>query len=152
MKTNYLFSLFVIFCCLLCSCNRQLFYVPIEISNNIPLIKVTMDNTEQWMLLDTGSQISILDSSQFRKTSINNKCIVYTVSGKDSIYISDTLYRIKMESFIVDEKLFVKDITELKSIIKNYTNKKIVGIIGSDILIKYDAKIDYEKRKLLLHK
>ncbi len=62
------------------------------------------------------------------------------------------LSRFKMGDFYIEKfNIILIDLNSIDQLYKNISSKSIWGLIGSDFLLKYKAKIDYSKRVLTLH-
>ena len=63
-----------------------------------------------------------------------------------------TLSQFKLGEFYIEKfEIILIDLNSIDQLYKNISTKSIWGLIGSDFLLKYKAKIDYYKRELTLH-
>lgn len=121
----------------------------LEKFNDLYLINVTLNGKKTKLLIDTGATKSLLDiskSKQFNfEYSLFNRNKYIGLGGLTDIYV---VYNYTIDSFFIP--FLGSDLEE----INNYFNKdgnKIVGIIGSDFLLKNGAIIDYTTNKLYLN-
>ena len=124
------------------------------LSTNHIIIDAAVNNVDGKFLIDTGASNSCIDLSKSKKFKLNfGKSDEQALSATDEIketYIS------KKNSLLIDE-YYIKDfdiiLFNMKHVIKSLLDKdkiEIDGIIGADILIKYNCSIDYKENKLLI--
>ena len=121
------------------------------------LIKVKLNNKVANMLIDTGASRTIFDKKKIKK---------YVKAGELRAHDSHAsgLGTNKMETFICTIDSFkigtlqiknyetgILDISHVNTSYKLLKLKPIDGVIGSDLLKKYKAVIDYEEKTLTLH-
>jgi len=123
-------------------------------STNHIIIDCFINNVRGQFILDTGASNSCIDynkSDYFNLTlepsnesasSATNKIKSIYLSRNNHLKIGDW----KSKSY----EFFVFDMNYIKTIFSDEENTNVDGIIGSDLLIKNNAKIDYEKKKIEL--
>lgn len=119
------------------------------------LCRIHIDNKEFRMLVDTGASLTVFDLSKSHLLSsnelINNKQTVRTIGndGIESKYL--VINEMRLGDIIIrDYKTILVDLSTFNSLYKQNHLPLIDGIIGGDILIKYNASIDYHKREMTL--
>jgi hypothetical protein len=119
------------------------------------LCRVHIMDKEFRMLIDTGASQTIFDIKKTKKISqnipeSNNQRI--TTLGVDNIESKYVLIdNIRIGDIVIENyKTILLDISDLNNHFKNNYFPEIDGIIGGDILMKYNAIIDYKKRTLTL--
>ena len=131
--------------------NKTSKIVPFKNSHNedirIPIIQKDINNEKVLFILDSGANISIIDSTWYYDnkhmfTEAENINMVLTgISGVVSIN-SKIIYT------EIDEDYVVFTITDLIPVTQNLSKQgfKIVGILGSDYLKDNNLIIDYKKQ------
>ena len=129
--------------------------IPFKIlSTNHIIIDAKVNNLDGKFLVDTGASNSCIDLNKSDKFKLNyGKSDEQASSATDEI--KDT-YISKKNSLLIGE-CYINDfdiiLFNMKHVIKSLVNKdelEIDGIIGADILIKYNCCIDYKENKLLI--
>ncbi len=131
--------------------NRFPKVIPFKNSHNedirIPIIQKDINNEEVLFILDSGANISIIDSTWYH----NNKQ-VFTEAEDVKMVLVGISGIVSINSKIVyteiDEDYVVFTITDLVPVTKNLSKQgfKIVGILGSDYLKDNNLIIDYKKQ------
>lgn len=136
---------------LLYSCNKMGFKKNILINDyNTPIVELKVNNSNYNFIIDTGSE----------KSFINKKIVENNIT--DSVYISTLNFdgitddkKSYIVKILINDSINVNMLTiDINSIQKNIFIKSgiiVDGIIGSDILSKYNAIIDYKNNKLILN-
>lgn len=150
-----LFSVNSIFSQIEWNSKKDKIVIPFELSNNLIIIDVLVNNVKLNMLLDTGSDLNVLfsypenDSIEFfeiRKVKLRGlgfgETINAYVSKKNKLEIKE----FKSGSF---EVLLVTD-SDIHII--NKLGLPINGIIGFSFFKDYLVEINYQKQKIILHK
>jgi predicted aspartyl protease len=124
------------------------------LSTNHIVINAAVNNVDGIFLIDTGASNSCIDLNKSEKFKLNfGKYDEQASSATNEI--KDT-YISKKNSLLIGE-YHINDfdiiLFNMKHIIKSLLDKdeiEIDGIIGADILIKYDCSINYKKNELLI--
>ncbi len=120
-------------------------------------IDVNIDGIKTSFLVDTGASNTVIDigfakDNLMEFTSINEKGGGVGTSQMILFHKQIKLFKIndfKISSF----DLYATDFQHVKdSLAKKGITEPCNGVIGADILIRYDAKIDYKKQILYLKK
>lgn len=120
------------------------------------LCRTHINKKEFRMLLDTGSSMTIFDKKKSKDISKNQ------VESNNQSVLSIGNSNIKSEYIVIDEmvlgdiilkdyKTVLIDLDYLNQHFKNNGESQIDGIIGGDILYKYNAIIDYDKKYMILY-
>ena len=131
--------------------NRFPKVIPFKNSHNedirIPIIQKDINNKEVLFILDSGANISIIDSTWY----YNNRQ-VFTETEDVNMVLIGISGIVSINSKIVyteiDEDYVVFAITDLVPVTQNLSKQgfKIVGILGSDYLMDNNLIIDYKKQ------
>ncbi|MES2836761.1 MAG: retropepsin-like aspartic protease [Bacteroidota bacterium] len=120
-------------------------------------LKAKINDKKCWLLLDTGASNSVFDVSVATKFNFKVKSPgEMNAVGVGTSSLSHNLSRLKK---IKIGKLVVKkldtvliDLSVPNQHYKQLKLPRIDGIIGADILVKYQAEINFKKNILLLNK
>jgi len=119
------------------------------------LCRVHIRNKQFRMLIDTGSSITIFNIDKYKDISENslekNNQKLTSIGNKDikSKYI--IIEELKIDNIIInDYKTILINLDDINNHFKSNGEPIIDGILGGDILFKYNAIIDYNKREMTL--
>lgn len=126
-------------------------YVDIYNLNRKPIIQATLNGKKAYFLLDTGSNITILnlpDRSKFGFLLKRTNMEAIGLGGR-----AGKLYRaINVELVLGSTKIKARYLAyDMSAIVKNIhksTRINISGIIGSEVMKQYGVVIDYKKRQV----
>jgi hypothetical protein len=131
--------------------NKSPKVIPFKNSHNedirIPIIQKDINNEEVLFILDSGANISIIDSTWY----YNNKHM-FTEAEDVNMVLTGISGVVSINSKIIytkiDEDYVVFAITDLVPVTQNLSRQgfKIVGILGSDYLKDNNLIIDYKKQ------
>ena len=129
--------------------------IPFKIlSTNHIIVDATVNDVNGKFLIDTGASNSCIDLNKSNKFNLNfKKSDEQASSATNEIketFISKKNLLIISECYIID---FDVILFNMKHVIKSLLDKdaiEIDGIIGADILIKYNCCIDFKKNTLLI--
>ncbi len=125
-------------------------------SHKKPIIQADINGKKGYFLVDTGSEISVINSSDLKKYKLEaNK--TYGDHKRAIGFNGETtaVMKIKNADVIFGEQydhddFYSLNISELVRSIEAKTNIKISGIMGTDLLTKYNCVIDYNQRHIIL--
>ena len=129
--------------------------IPFKIlSTNHIIVDAAVNDVNGKFLIDTGASNSCIDLNKSDKFKLNyGKSAEQASSATDEI--SD-IYISKKNLFLID-KYYIHDfdiiLFNMEHVIKSLLDKdeiEIDGIIGADILIKYNCCIDFKENKLVI--
>jgi|GEM_PF-2493817 len=128
-------------------------YEYIEIVNleRKPLIEGVLNGKRAYFLLDTGSDLSFINSEEQENYSFN-----LTRKGGANIHLSGMggqIFglkkvedaRLQLGTQMIYARYLSCDMQHIVESLEKTSHLKICGIIGSDIMKNYGFKIDYEK-------
>lgn len=131
-------------------------YEYIEIVNleSKPIIKGFLNGKKAFFLLDTGSDLSFLNSES--ETDYDFKINRNTQSHIQFAGMGGRIYgvrkvdmaKLRLGTQLIYARYMSYDMQNIVDAFEKRTGKKICGIIGSDIMRNYGFKIDYEKRQV----
>lgn len=118
--------------------------------------EITLNRKKCKMVLDTGASRTVFDQDEIKRyvkediTEIAGK--MSAGLGTDSMQTHSVLVKkMKLKSLeITDYEGLALDLTLLNNSYEQLGYKKVIGVLGSDILQEYEAVIDFGKKKLTL--
>jgi hypothetical protein len=127
--------------------------IELEHHNYHILIEGNFDNdTVACWIIDTGASKTVLDSN------LNQNYELVDSDNEDdyqSAGINQGMMETKVgvipklrfgELVICNQKVALIDLSHVNEIYEKYTNHRIAGLIGGDILMRYNCLIDYEQK------
>jgi hypothetical protein len=117
---------------------------------NLIVVSVTLNGIETSFLVDCGSEVSVLATSQaevFRYNIVEGDDTQNTDwSGKpvNLSYASSAV--VKLGNITLKNCFRAADLDALLATVSKRTGKNVVGIIGSDILARYGLVIDFKNQ------
>jgi hypothetical protein len=120
-----------------------------------PFLNVTIEGMKCRFLIDTGASKSVIDK-HFYETKIGRKLkvIKQETTGLHSTVMES--YTGKLKKLTIGKRVISEypiagvDLMHVNTTYKKMKLKKIDGILGSDLLKKYNAVLDYGKAKLFI--
>ena len=118
------------------------------------IVKASVNGKNGFFLIDTGSSISLLNSSVLKKYKLeenpfdHRKAIGF--NGSRMIIKKVSNGNVVLGETFSHDDFYSMDLSRIADAIFAETGIKIVGIIGADLLIKYKGIIDYNQRYLTL--
>ena len=115
------------------------------------------DGTSANWIIDTGASKTVLDlnltefyeilesdpEEDYQSAGINQGMLYTTVGVISKMKLGD------LEIF--NQKVALIDLNHVNEIYEKYTSCKIAGLLGGDILMKYQCVIDYEMKIIRFH-
>lgn len=125
-----------------------------------PIIEVTLNGQKAYFMIDTGSDVTILNSRDTRKYGFGivrrafSKHTLVGMGGSVSTIYSTYDVELQVGSSEVFNRYLAHDLSQVVKRLEEKINIKISGIIGSDLMKRYGFVIDYANLKvgLLTHK
>ena len=119
----------------------------------IPIVTFTQENVKYNFLLDTGSDISYINSKIVDNSAIKYEATDYKVAGfisagglsSSDIKIIDIPFEYQRTSF--KESFAVLDLTESFAQIKEENGVTLHGILGNTFFTKYGYILDFKELK-----
>lgn len=119
----------------------------------IPIVTFTQENVKYNFLLDTGSDISYINSKIIDNSAIKYEATDYKLAGfisagglsSSDIKIIDIPFEYKRTSF--KESFAVLDLTESFAQIKEENGVTLHGILGNTFFTKYGYILDFKELK-----
>lgn len=116
-----------------------------------PIIQFEVSGEKRYFMVDSGSDISILNTIEAKKLhddyKIGNvKCDISTVNG--SMEQVSMFYYLKILN--IKQRFYTRDLSYINNIYDD-ENIKLFGILGADWLQNRKAVIDYNKRIIILN-
>jgi len=120
------------------------------------LIKLKINGKSSAMIIDTGASKTVFDKTRITKfvseKTFNSHDKLSSGLGTNTMESQLTvLKKIKIgELEIKNYQTILLDLSHVNNSYEQINLKPIDGVLGSDILLKYNATIDYEKKILKL--
>jgi predicted aspartyl protease len=120
-----------------------------------PFISVDIEGKKCRFLIDTGASKSVIDK-HFYETKLNRKLTVIKqeTTGLHSTVMESYVGKLKKLTIgtrpISDYQIAAVDLMHVNTTYKKMKLKKIHGILGSDLLQRHGAVIDYAKSRLFI--
>lgn len=119
------------------------------------LVEIVIFGKKSFAVLDTGASRSVFDIESIKSHIAeleHSEETQATTLFSTSNTIQATIPKIKIGRLIIDDYETVGlDLTSVNQAYEQMGHPVIIGIIGSDILLKYHASINYRKLKLFLY-
>lgn len=129
--------------------------IEIKSLEKVPIVEVTLNGKTAYFVLDSGSDVSLLDSAEandygffFQKRA--TRSIVGASGGNQSLYQA-TGVNLQIDRQPLQTAFYATDLSPVIESLSNSTGIAISGIIGMDLMRKYGFEIDYLAQKLTLH-
>ncbi len=120
------------------------------IGSRIPIVKLKLNDKDAWFIIDTGSTITLLNSTESNyfgfgvyHTSHSKITELKGLNAKVALFNACKCLIHFGNLIIKDHAWKSSDLNDLFLAIKEGEGIKIAGILGSDMLAKYDMKINY---------
>ncbi|WP_316745862.1 aspartyl protease family protein [Pedobacter gandavensis] len=119
------------------------------------LVEIVVFGKKSFVVLDTGASRSVFDMTLIKNNiaelEYSEETHATTLFATSST-IQATIPKIKMGRLVIhDYETVALDLESVNQAYEQMGHPTIAGIIGSDILLKYDALINYKKLKLFLY-
>jgi hypothetical protein len=116
---------------------------------------VFADGQKANWIIDTGASKTVFDKNltDYYTTLDGESDEIHTATPSENA-LDVVLAELKPFSFgkieVDKQKVALLDLSHINELYSAYTENKIYGLIGSDFLMKYQARIDYKKQVLIL--
>jgi len=120
------------------------------------MLKIYVNRKVANVIIDTGASKTVLDKHMIKKYVKDQNFDVHDKlsSGLGTNTMESQVTMIKKlrigEIEIADYQAILLDLSHVNNSYQQIGLKPVVGVLGSDILLKYKAVIDYEKRVMKL--
>lgn len=112
------------------------------------------DNTSASWIIDTGASKTVLDlnldsfyeklepenDEDYQSAGINQGMMETSVGKMESLWFGD----LEIEA----HKVALIDLNHVNEIYSKYTSRRITGLLGGDILMRYKCVIDYDRKTI----
>lgn len=123
---------------------------------NKPIVEMTLNNKKTWVLLDTGTDISILninDKDEYGFSTFLNNDAKYKVPGFGSEnnhvhQVSNA--RLQFGNTQLKRKVYAFDISNITNSIKTRTGRHVTAIIGTNMMSAYGFVIDMGTKTVVM--
>lgn len=120
---------------------------------NTPITNIPVNGEEKYFIIDTGANMSLIDETYYLKHKNDFQFIKYIdltvhgVSGGKDVQASYIIGELG-DSVKIQHQFMTSDLRGVISNIKSACGHEIIGIIGSDYLIRYDFSVDFKNRAI----
>ena len=119
-----------------------------------PLVRAEFPGLDNhWWIIDTGASKSVFNETLKEYYSVDNECsVMATGLGKEMVETSSG----KIESFQLGGinfgpiKVALVDFVHINAEYAKFSDKQIIGLIGSDFLYGQKAILDFDKKMIFL--
>lgn len=129
-------------------------YIEIVHMDRKPIVAAKVNGKKTYLIVDTGSDISILNiesSEYFGFVPTINSDVTYRLEGlngdKKQLSWAKKL-SVTLGDSEIKTRFYTMDLSRLMSSVRNKTHITVQGIIGSDIMKKYDFRVDFKNRNI----
>jgi len=120
------------------------------------LVEIVVFGQKLLAVVDTGASRSVFDSTfitthiaDIEHTEESQATTLFTTSNT----LQATVPKLKIGHLLLkDYDIVALDLSAVNQAYHSLGHPPIVAIIGSDLLLKYQASVNYKKMKLFLHK
>jgi hypothetical protein len=120
------------------------------------LVEIVVFGQKLFAVVDTGASRSVFDKTfvkEHLKELEHSEETQATTLFSTSSTLQAVIPAIKISSLVLkDYETVALDLETVNQAYENLGHPPIIGIIGSDLLLKYQAVINYKKMKLYLYK
>lgn len=121
-----------------------------NIENNIPVITVKLNNKKVNLIIDTGSELSIIDEKYYKKNNDFN--VIDSTTININTLNGEQINKVYIINGIVNDSINIKLYTmDISNVINDMFIKQqifIDGIIGVDFLYENNLIIDFKNKTL----
>lgn len=129
--------------------------IPIEDDGFHLQLKVTINGMAANLILDTGASRSVFDETRIAQFTKNNHIEdldrLSTGLGTNTMTSKKvTLEKLQLNAIVIENyEATVLDLAHVNQSYEKLELEVIDGVLGSDILVKFNAVIDYGKKELV---
>lgn len=127
-------------------------YIKIFNLHKKPIIETTLNGKKAYFLLDTGSDITMLNKHDGKKYGFklllreNESHAAIGIGGKTADISSVYKVQLELGSTRINTRYLAYDMSDIVRAIAQDTGVEISGIIGSDAMKRYGIIIDYKNK------
>jgi len=129
-------------------------YIKIINLQRKPIVEATLNGKKAYFLLDTGSDITILNKNDTQQYGFHTlvregeKHEAVGIGGKTSTLTSAYDVYLELGSTRIITAYLTYDMSDIVKNISKSSGIEITGIIGSDVMKRYGIVIDYKNKKV----
>ena len=117
------------------------------------IITVDINGNKEFMLVDTGSTLNIIDSDELRRLKLNKGFLIGDINSR---YSNEALYSLKNCKTIIGNSIYMQygtsDISSAINAIHEETGIKIAGILGTPAIKQLGMIIDLSRGIVTINK
>lgn len=129
-------------------------YIPIKSPSNKLIIQAEINGKKSYFLVDTGSDISVINSSKLKRLKLCDEKIydknhmAIDANGNQTELKKVKNIKVNFTANFYYDEFYSFNIDKISESIEHKSNYRIDGIIGADVLNKYNCTIDYNTNQL----
>ena len=132
------------------SLTSEPYIIPIVCLDKVPIIEVQLNGLPAYFILDSGSDISVLnladaDRYLFTTKQIATRDLKGFSGGRQGIF-SVKSAELVLSSYQINSSFYTTDLDHLVQTLEKSTSITVNGIIGLDIMKEYGFEIDYANK------
>ena len=133
--------------------HAQIEVLKMKAGNGKIIVKAELNGKKDFFLIDTGSDVSIINNNELKKHDLEAKKIYRGGQAVGFDGSKQQLERVANASLIIGESLYYDefysmDISTLVDRIEEKTGIEVTGILGADVLKSFNCMIDYQNREI----
>lgn len=154
--TIFFLSVFALFVLKSNTTNTTYAEVPFELIDQKPVVKVMVNGQPATFLLDTGSDLTLLDAGMARKFKFNLHKLPAHQSKIAGIGGSSQRIKIatNVDMQLGGKKIFTNyvgtDLSSQNAYFNTSGKAPLIGIIGADVMQQYGFILDYEENRIIM--
>ena len=115
----------------------------------IPVVNAIIDGVNTNLVIDSGANVSYLDSNQFKPNDhVVNTFVTYGIGG--AIDSCSCMYTTRIGNFQTELEFALNDLSQSMNGYTQIYGVKISGLLGADFLKKYKCHINFEEMNLII--
>jgi predicted aspartyl protease len=123
--------------------------IPMKRAGRLLLIEAVIDGVQGNLVFDTGATGLVLNRTYFRKHTISESIYSSGITGTANTFGATTVEKVEISDlYYKDIKADVADLSH----IENLRGIKVIGLLGFNMIRKFEAVIDIDNNELQLHR
>ena len=120
-------------------------------------IEATVNGNPARMLVDTGAGVTVIDRARARRWAVAGEqsgetAVAGCVGGIGSVE-NATLEALKLAGLeLTDVDVKIMDLSQINDGLEKHNSQRIDGIVGSDLMVRQEAVIEYATNRLHLRR
>lgn len=156
--TIFFLSIFSLFILQSNTVNSDYTEIPFQLLDQKPVVEVMLNGHPATFLLDTGSDLTIIDAAAARKFEFklhklpDNRGQISGIGGSTQRIKIATQVDMKLGGLKIYTNYVGTELSHINSYFQLSGKAPLIGIIGADVMQLYGFVIDYEENRILMGK